>query len=40
MAAPGQDLKERALRLASRVFRMFPELAAASAAHAERIESA
>jgi four helix bundle protein len=34
MAAQRQDLKERAFRLASRVFKMFQELAATSAAHA------
>jgi four helix bundle protein len=34
VAAQRQDLKERAFRLASRVFRMLPELATTSAAHA------
>jgi len=34
MAAERQDLKERAFRLASRVFKLFQELAATSAAHA------
>ena len=34
MAAQRQDLKERAFRLASSVFKMFQELAGASAAHA------
>ena len=34
MAAQRQDLKERAFRLAARVFRLFPELATTSAAHA------
>jgi four helix bundle protein len=34
VVAQRQDLKERAFRLVSRVFKMFPELAATSVAHA------